>query len=317
MKPLVSVIVPVYKVEEYLPKCINSILNQTYRNLEVILVDDGSPDNCGALCDQYAEQDARVRVIHRENGGISAARNSGLEIMQGDYLIFVDSDDWLAMDAVQVLYDRLQQDDSDVAMGQVVKIYEDGQTSVTRCAETPNLVISGAEGLTMLASGQGFYSSAWAKLMKRSIFENIRFPKLCRGEDLWVLPHILEICRKISLERTVVYYYYQRNTSIVHDSKDNHWADNAKASFHVSQFLLERGLWKDATVYCLSGMAQLQHMKDQQEARKCLQGGFAVREWMRLILCRPKCLLYILALYCPKLFQLMCRLWKRMRQKEN
>ena len=97
-KTLISVIVPVYKVEQYLPQCVESILNQTYRNLELILVDDGSPDGCGKICDAYAEKDSRVRVIHKKNGGLSDARNAGLNAASGDYLSFIDGDDWIEPD---------------------------------------------------------------------------------------------------------------------------------------------------------------------------------------------------------------------------
>lgn len=104
MQPLISVIVPIYKVELYLRKCINSILAQTYQNLEVILVDDGSPDQCGIICDEYAKSDSRVRVIHQENSGVASARNAGLQAAQGDYIGFVDSDDWIAPDMYDCLY---------------------------------------------------------------------------------------------------------------------------------------------------------------------------------------------------------------------
>lgn len=105
MEDLISVIVPIYNVENYLGKCIDSIINQTYRNLEIILVDDGSPDNCGEICDQYASQDIRIRVIHKTNGGLSDARNAGMQIMNGEFLMFVDSDDWLQDNCVEILYE--------------------------------------------------------------------------------------------------------------------------------------------------------------------------------------------------------------------
>ena len=95
VKPLITVIVPVYKVETYLPTCIESIINQTYKNLEIILVDDGSPDKCGTICDEYALRDSRIRVLHKENGGLSSARNSGMKVMKGEFITFIDSDDWV------------------------------------------------------------------------------------------------------------------------------------------------------------------------------------------------------------------------------
>ena len=111
----ISVIVPVYKVEPYLRECVDSIINQTYKNLEIILVDDGSPDNCGAICDEYAAKDSRVRVIHKENGGVSSARNAGIEAATGDYIGFVDSDDWIEPDMYENLLESLQRENAEIA----------------------------------------------------------------------------------------------------------------------------------------------------------------------------------------------------------
>ena len=109
IQPLISVIVPCYNVEEYLPKCVESVLNQTYRNLEILLVDDGSPDRCGEICDGYATVDSRVKVIHKENGGLSDARNVALDVMKGEYVTFVDSDDYVAEDYVEYLYKLIEE----------------------------------------------------------------------------------------------------------------------------------------------------------------------------------------------------------------
>ena len=114
MKSLVSVIVPIYKVEKYLNKCVDSIINQSYKNLEIILVDDGSPDKCGEICDKYAEKDSRVKVIHKENGGLSDARNAGIDIAKGDYLLFVDSDDWITSNICEVLIKNANDNLSDI-----------------------------------------------------------------------------------------------------------------------------------------------------------------------------------------------------------
>ena len=114
-EPLISVIVPIYNVEQYLENCINSILNQTYRNLEVILVDDGSPDNCGKICDRYSDKDPRIKVIHKLNGGLSDARNKGIDTAEGEYLTFVDSDDTILPEMIDKLYQRIVIDQSDLA----------------------------------------------------------------------------------------------------------------------------------------------------------------------------------------------------------
>ena len=113
--PKISVIVPVYKVEKYLDKCVESIVNQTYKNLEIILVDDGSPDNCPAMCDEWAEKDERIRVIHKENGGLADARNAGMDIATGDYIGFVDSDDWIEPNMYEVLLKNALKYDADIS----------------------------------------------------------------------------------------------------------------------------------------------------------------------------------------------------------
>ena len=124
-QPLISIIVPVYKVENYLDRCVQSLVDQTWSNLEIILVDDGSPDNCGAMCDAWAARDNRIKVIHKENGGLSDARNAGMAIASGTYMGFVDSDDYISSDMYQLLYDRMAADGSDIAACGVELVYVD------------------------------------------------------------------------------------------------------------------------------------------------------------------------------------------------
>lgn len=112
---MISIIVPVYKVEPFLRRCVDSLVNQTYHDLEIILVDDGSPDNCGKICDEYAATDSRIHVIHKQNGGLSSARNAGLEVARGEYIAFVDSDDWVEADTYAKLYELIQQYNADIA----------------------------------------------------------------------------------------------------------------------------------------------------------------------------------------------------------
>ena len=124
MSEKISIIIPVYKVEDYLETCIDSILAQTYKNLENILVDDGSPDSCGSICDRYARVDARIRVIHKENAGVARARNDGLDIATGDYISFIDSDDWIAPDTYECLHRELKKQGADCAVGGCVTVYD-------------------------------------------------------------------------------------------------------------------------------------------------------------------------------------------------
>ena len=123
--PLISVIVPIYNVEKYLDRCVDSIINQTYKNLEIILVDDGSPDNCPQMCDDYAKKDSRIKVVHKENGGLSDARNVGMEVATGEYVSFIDSDDYISLDFYETLLETIVDNDSDIVECGVVKFYED------------------------------------------------------------------------------------------------------------------------------------------------------------------------------------------------
>lgn len=317
MEPLISVIVPVYKVEEYLPKCVDSIINQTYRNLEIILVDDGSPDGCGAICDRYAGQDSRVRVIHQENAGISGARNAGLDIMTGKYLTFVDSDDWLAPNAIEVLFGRLQQDGSDMAIGQRIKVYCDGTTGPTYCAWMGDMKITGQEAIATLGTETPVPCCAWGSLAQRVVYQNLRFPKITRGEDLWIFPDVLDACRTVSLDSRVIYYYYQRNTSIIHNSTDVQRLDNIASEFHVARVLIQRNLWNNAAVYCMAALSRLRDIEDAQKARRLTRGVFSIKEWARLIGNRPRCFLYILFVYMPATTGYIRRVWRKMRCKEH
>ncbi len=188
---LVSVIVPVYKVEKYLATCIESICNQTYKKLEIILVDDGSPDNCGAICDEYAKKDARIRVIHKENEGQAVARNYALDICKGDYIMFVDSDDMIKSDMAEKLLQAVVYHQCDIgACGIIFKkkhseeVFEYDDTCILK---SPQLLQWFFQGKTTSVMCDKIYTS--------KLFENVRFPVLRSREDAYVLPEILGSCK--------------------------------------------------------------------------------------------------------------------------
>ena len=313
MNPLISVIVPVYNVEEFLPKCIDSIVNQTYQNLEILLVNDGSTDNCPTICDEWSEKDQRIRAIHQKNGGVSSARNAGLDIMQGEYLMFVDSDDWLSLDAVEILYNRLIRDNCEMVIGQTMKIYDDGHTEPTYCNWMRDMQITAEKALRLLVSDTPIPCYPCGKLMKRHVYDGLRFPSLCRGEDMWIFPHLLERCKKISLESKVLYFYYQRAESAVHASKEKHWLDNAEAAFHVAQFLIGKEMWAEATVYSLSGLVHLQKVQNVNEARKLVINTFSWTTWRTLAKYNKRCWLCGLYLCTPKLYKTLQKMWRMIK----
>ena len=168
--PLISVIVPVYKVEAYLDRCVQSIVDQTYRNLEIILVDDGSPDNCGAMCDAWVEKDSRVRVIHKENGGLSDARNVGMAAASGEYLGFIDSDDYIAPEMYQVLWERIAADRSDMAACGVEMVFEDG-TSPRRMTSGGSCVLDKHSAMETIVRETWLKQPVWYKLYRTDLIQ--------------------------------------------------------------------------------------------------------------------------------------------------
>lgn len=216
MEPLLSVIIPVYNVEPYLRKCVDSVLNQTYRNLEVILVDDGSPDGCGAICEEYAAKDDRVRVIHKANGGLSDARNAGLAQMTGEYLTFVDSDDWLDDHALEFLYQALTESNADFVIGQHDRV-EEGTGRILQMPERKADLIwmDRREAIRhMLQQG----CAAWARLYKKEIHAGIEFPVNEINEDEAIVLQLLERCHTVAEIGQVVYHYRCRPESITTSS---------------------------------------------------------------------------------------------------
>ena len=210
MSRKISVIVPVYKVEPYLRKCVDSILNQTYTNLEIILVDDGSPDSCGAICDEYARKDSRVRVIHKPNGGLSDARNAGMDIMTGSLVGFVDSDDWIEPQMYQRLYELMEQFDADMAFGGVADdVVEDGIVRTVKVSDYGDTPFAEEKRVAMRRYFHGSWA-AWDKLYRAELFDGIRYPVGEINEDEAIVLHLLDRCRQVCYTNEVFYHYIRR-----------------------------------------------------------------------------------------------------------
>ena len=210
---LISVIVPIYNVEKYLRKCIDSISNQTYRNLEIILVDDGSPDNCGKICDEYAKEDKRIRVIHKKNGGLSDARNAGIDIATGKYITFIDSDDYIENDYVNYLYDLIKKYNCDISICAYKLKVEDKINDFGKkyCEEK----MTTEKCLERMLCERGFTVSAWAKMYKSDLFNDVRFPigKIC--EDNGTTYKLIKKCKNIIYGNIGKYIYIVRDDSIM------------------------------------------------------------------------------------------------------
>lgn len=211
---LVSVIVPVYNVEEYLGRCVDSVLAQTYQNLEVILVDDGAQDSSGSICDAYARKDPRVRVIHKANGGLSSARNAGIDIAKGDYLEFVDSDDWIEPDAVENLLQLALLHQVELVVGGRWDVKaRTGEKKLGLCPQKQEL-IAGEELAGRIFRWDNCDSSACDKLFHKRLFRETRFPLGVVCEDVPVMYRIaLDAGRAALLDRPI-YNYFHRSGSI-------------------------------------------------------------------------------------------------------
>lgn len=224
---LFSIIVPVYKVERYLDVCINSILEQTYTNFELILVDDGSPDKCGEMCDLYSHKNGKIRVIHRENGGLSAARNSGLKEAVGEYIIFVDSDDMLHPQLLELSADEIERNGADIVAFRFQEVCDEDRDSKRDIS--PPISYKTVSAKQVKRDFYGFFPdvlsiSAWSRVYKRKLFETMRFKEGIIYEDLQILPTLLDACDRISYTDTPLYYYRQTPNSII------------RSDFSVKQF---------------------------------------------------------------------------------
>ena len=214
-EPLISVVVPIYNVEEYLDKCVESIVNQTYENLEIILVDDGSPDNSPKKCDDWAKKDKRIKVIHKENGGLSDARNAAIDIAKGEYITFIDSDDYVENDYVEFLYKNLIDNNADISMG---KQYVRYPNKTINTGSENKYVVNAHDCFDKLLYSEDFDVSAWAKLYKLDLFKNVRYPKGRVYEDSATTYKLIDKSNVIVLNSKPVYDYIIREDSISNNS---------------------------------------------------------------------------------------------------
>lgn len=221
MDKLISIIVPVYNVEQYLKQCVDSILNQTYKQLEVILVDDGSTDSSRDICNQYEAADNRIKVIHKENGGLADARNAGLSIATGEYIGFVDSDDFIHKDMYKTLVILMEQNNADMVMAKWQAFVEQVDCRANDTLEA--MVFDGIDSLKFLIYGENRYHitlSVWDRLYKKELIKDLMFPKgKCYEDVVWSTEAFYRAKRTVYIDKTL-YYYRQRANSITGVDKD-------------------------------------------------------------------------------------------------
>lgn len=234
MDKLISIIVPVYNVENYLKRCVDSLINQTYKNLQIILVDDGSKDNCASICDEYAKADSRIIVIHKDNAGVSAARNSGLDIAEGDYIGFVDSDDYVHPRMYEFLVRAMEENNGDMSLVWYEFVYEGDNNNLLKRSEEYRVgkVYENNEDAVMALYNKEFRINVGPcnKLYKKDIFKNLRYPTdKIRGEDESVIHIILSLCNKVVVLENRMYFYFQRKESVMHSNNPKIYMDHINA----------------------------------------------------------------------------------------
>ena len=234
----ISVIVPVYNVEQYLERCVDSIINQTYTNLEIILVNDGSTDNSGKLCDELAKKDERIRVIHKENGGLSDARNRGIDESESDLVGFIDSDDYIDSDMYEVLLKNLNNTDADLSMCALYDVYNNTPEAQVTNKETWKL--SSEQAIKMVMEAKILSVTAVNKLYRKSLFTDLKFEVGKIAEDAFIMIKLLDKCEKIVATNEKKYYYVHRENSITTQKFSTKFLNVIEAYEQNSNIILEK-----------------------------------------------------------------------------
>ena len=281
---LITIIIPIYKVYDYLDRCINSIVNQTYSNLQIILVDDGSPDGCAVKCDEWLKKDERFTVIHKSNGGLSDARNYGMSIIYGDYVSFIDSDDYVAEDFFEVLLSTANKNDSDIVECGILRFYENGKYG--ECHD--DLAIrnySAYGGLSALINENPFHQYVWNKLYKTNIMKEIRFEFGKLNEDEFWTYQVFGNANKVSKINKTMYYYFQRSSSIMGqgynlrrlDALEGKWNRQKYIETHYPELALEAKLdFFGSCIYFLQCV--LKYMSGEEKR----QATFAILKYKKM-----------------------------------
>ena len=214
MRPLISVIVPIYNVQKYLEKCIESIINQTYSNLEIILVNDGSPDESREICDKYEKKDSRIILINKKNGGLSSARNAGLKIAKGELVVCVDSDDWINEKMIETLYSNLEKYDADLSVCSF-EIKDESGNAIQKEFSEKIEILNREQAMQYAILPEKYYGFAWNKMYRKSILKDMLYDETIRkGEDSPFTCEYISKCEKVVYQAIPLYYYRQDTVSI-------------------------------------------------------------------------------------------------------
>ena len=267
--PLISVIVPVYNVEKYLPKCLDSLLAQTWKNLEIIVVDDGSPDNSWDIMQEYARRDSRVRLIRQKNSGLSAARNAGIDAARGEWLGFLDSDDYVAPEMYERLYCAAAEQEAQMAVCSFVYVTLDGKPIPCASPITKDEVLTGIQMMERLAEPQNwYYITAWNRLYQRKLFDTVRFPVGKFHEDEYTAHRFYWQCERVAVVKDAMYYYVQRDDSIMHTESVRKQVDGIQGMLERADFALEHEVYGLAFTSCNGALGRIVSVKGGSEEER-------------------------------------------------
>lgn len=268
MEPLISIVIPIYKVEKYIRKCVDSVRRQTYSNIEIVLVDDGSPDMCPIICDELAEQDSRIKVIHKANGGLSDARNVGIGASKGDYIGFVDSDDYIDCQMYEMLYKAISSGEFEMAIcnyslrneqGEILEDIRESPICTEELSSTDALY-----KLDMFKANYWYYVTAVNKLYKRELFDKVMFPVGKIHEDEYTVHYFFDNCTSIISIDNILYYYIRHDGSIMTSSFSEKKLDILGALWDRYKFFERKNLFSLAfpTLIGLYGLV-INYMKQE------------------------------------------------------
>lgn len=283
-RPLISIIVPVYNVEKYLDKCVDSIVKQSYENIQIILVDDGSLDRCPKLCDAWKKKDERIIVIHKCNGGLSDARNIGLEHASGDYIAFVDSDDYIDINMYQYLLDKMVEYDCDIIQCDFRKIDESDNYIKSFDMIPKYSEFNREESIVSLIDESCINQMVWNKLYKRFIFDDLRFEVGKYNEDDFFMYQALNKCKKVGCVDYKFYYYLIRDTSIMGKKFSLKRLDGLEARFRRYLFIQkkysqyankEKVLYWLYIIYIYQKVLKIENMEECKKACSIVKNYFS------------------------------------------
>ena len=272
---LLSIITPVYQVEQYLPQCLDSILAQTYPHWELILVDDGSKDRSGEICDEYAKKDGRIRVIHTENRGAGAARNTGFAHATGEYVVFVDSDDYISENMIERLYMTIHKSKYDLVVCNFLRAYPDGKNDFT--TQFPDMEISGREVLAhwKIQKNYGLWTVPWSKIIRKSILDQVKFPEGKYFEDEFFSDQLFLRCDRVRVIPDSLYVNRVRTSSTMNSQKTRNYLDLIDAFQARIELYLEQALPVDEVykilIYLLEPYSKCASARFQGQDRERLR----------------------------------------------